>query len=155
MGEKLNFKDIAVTPLIIDHSAYDAYMFLIETDNKKVLYTGDFRTHGTRGKAFIPTLLKYVGQVDVLITEGTMLTRAETQITEKKLLDKAKKYLRDFKYVFLICSSTNIDRIGSFHQATPKGKYFICDKYQYDVLLSVRKYAGHLTSLYQYKKALY
>lgn len=30
--------DIAITPLFVDHSAYDAHMFLIEADGKRVLH---------------------------------------------------------------------------------------------------------------------
>lgn len=31
--------DIAITPLFVDHSAYDAHMFLIEADGKRVLHS--------------------------------------------------------------------------------------------------------------------
>ena len=38
--------DIRIRPLVIDHSAADSYMFVIEAEGKHVLYTGDFRMHG-------------------------------------------------------------------------------------------------------------
>jgi ribonuclease J len=75
--QKIHIKDISITPLMIDHSAYDAYMFLIEAEGKRVIHTGDFRIHGFRGGKLISMLHKYVGQVDVLITEGTLLSRNE------------------------------------------------------------------------------
>lgn len=50
--------DIAVTPLFVDHSAYDAHMFLMEAEGKRILHTGDFRSHGFRGKGLMPTLVK-------------------------------------------------------------------------------------------------
>lgn len=154
-GQKFWIKDIAITPLMVDHSAYDAYMFLIEAEGKRILHTGDFRSHGFRGKGLIPSLEKYVGQVDVLIIEGTMLSRDEVDIlTEHKLQIQAKQLLLDYKYVFVICSSTNIDRIGAFCQATPKGKYFIGDRYQKEILAVVEKYAGHNSKLYQFGKLL-
>lgn len=34
------FGDIRVTPFVVDHSALDAYMFLIEIGGKRVLFTG-------------------------------------------------------------------------------------------------------------------
>jgi len=37
---------IQVTPIMTDHSAMDAYMFLVEVEGKKILFTGDFRDHG-------------------------------------------------------------------------------------------------------------
>ena len=37
-----------VTPILTDHSAFDAYMLLIEAAGKRILYTGDFRRHGRK-----------------------------------------------------------------------------------------------------------
>lgn len=51
-------KEIKITPYTVDHSAYGAFMFLIEADNKRILYTGDYRNHGYKGKLFKPTLKK-------------------------------------------------------------------------------------------------
>ena len=42
-GEAFSVGDIRITPYSIDHSACDSYMFLLEADGKRVLYTGDFR----------------------------------------------------------------------------------------------------------------
>jgi len=153
-GVAFQIGDIHITPFVVDHAAFDAYMFLIEADGKRVLYTGDFRTHGFRGKAVIPMLQKYVGQVDVLITEGTMLSRANAKVKSEQALQKDfRQYLTKYKYAFVICSSTNIDRIGSICQATPKEKDFLCDDYQMEVLTKVRELSGHYSPLYQFKKA--
>lgn len=38
-GVPIHIKDITVTPYIVDHSAYGAFMFLIETDGKRILHT--------------------------------------------------------------------------------------------------------------------
>ncbi len=151
--DKIIIGDITVTPFMVDHSAYDAYMFLIEVDGKKILHTGDFRTHGFRGSKTVPMLEKYVGQVDVLITEGTMLARDDSGLkTEYALQKEIKAYLAQYKYVFVFCSSTNIDRLASINQATPRGKYFLCDAYQKDVLAVAKKFGGQHTSLYAFEK---
>lgn len=114
IAKKLSIKDINITPLLVDHSAYDAYMFLIEADGKRILHTGDFRTHGPRGNKVIPALEKYVGQVDALITEGTMLSRGSERILrEYDLKQHAQQMMQQKKYVFVLCSSTNIDSIAS------------------------------------------
>ena len=55
-GQILYWGPIRVTPLMIDHSAFDAYMFVIEAGGTRLLYTGDFRGHGFRSKA-IPKML--------------------------------------------------------------------------------------------------
>lgn len=155
IGRKINIKDMTVTPLLVDHSAYDAYMFLIEADGKKILHTGDFRMHGPRGKAVILTLQKHVGQVDVLITEGTMLSRSnEGVLRENELQHQAQQIMQQKKYIFVLCSSTNIDSIASFYHATPIGKIFVCDQYQKDVLETVTNSGGRITDYYNFKYAL-
>ena len=133
---KIIIDDIKITPIAVDHSAFDSYMFFIETDEKKVLHTGDFRTHGQRGKAVLEAIKKYVGKVDCLICEGTTLTRDNNKIlTEFELQKDAEKIFNENKYNFVLCSSTNIDRIAAFHKATLKNhKMFICDDYQCDLL---------------------
>lgn len=41
---------LTVTPVLVDHSAIDAYAFLIESNGKRIFYSGDFRSHGRKGK---------------------------------------------------------------------------------------------------------
>ena len=74
---------IKVTPYFVSHSAFDSYMFLIESDGKKILHTGDFRKHGYLGKSLFRTLTKYVGEVDILITEGTKLARKKEKVVSE------------------------------------------------------------------------
>ena len=148
--------DIKITPYTVDHSAYDAYMFKIEADGKTVLHTGDFRTHGFRGKGVKATLEKYVGNVDALICEGTTLNRTEVKCeTENDLKNRIKSVLEKNKYVFVVCSSTNIDRLAGICSVIPRGKYCICDKYQLSVIEYIRDYAGDRSSLYSFDKTLF
>ena len=144
--------DIRVTPFLVDHSAYDAYMFLIEADGKKILHTGDYRFHGFRGKGVLPTLEKYVGQVDLLITEGTTLSRPdEKPVTERELSCQAQEVMREFPYAFLLCSSTNIDRLAGMAAAAKKaGRLFVCDDYQKSVLDVATRHGGSRSSLYDF-----
>lgn len=154
-GQKMTFGDITVTPYMVDHSAFDSHMFLIEAEGKKILHTGDFRAHGFRGKGLIPTLKRYVGEVDVIICEGTTMGRgAIKSLTESELLCKAKKILDENKYVFIVCASTNVDRIASFCSAVPRGKYCICDGYQQSILDVVREKSGKYSSLYTFPKMM-
>lgn len=37
--EPFYIKEVKITPYTVDHSAYGAFMFLIEADGKRVLYT--------------------------------------------------------------------------------------------------------------------
>lgn len=147
--------DIKITPIRVDHSAYDSYMFLIEVDGKRILHTGDFRTHGPIGKD-IPNMLKDVGKVDVLICEHTTLSRTdETFMTEEMLQEEAVNLIKDNKYVFVMCASTNIDRIASFYHANKKAgnKIFICDDYQLDILNYVTDTCKEYTDYYDFSDA--
>ena len=117
-GETLRFGDISVTPYFVSHSAYDAYMFLIEAEGKRILHTGDFRGHGYLSKGLLPVIQRHIGQVDVLIIEGTMLARRdETILTEAALSQKAAELMKEHKYVFVHCSSTDMERLASFKNA--------------------------------------
>ena len=143
---------IFVTPYFVSHSAFDAYMFLIEYKDKRILHTGDFRRHGYLGKGLLPTLEKFIGHVDLLITEGTMLGRKQEQVvTEKQIQKNTIQALHDHKYVFALCSSTDIDRLASFHAACKAtGKVFLVDGYQHSVLDVFSKYSGHKSPLYNF-----
>lgn len=150
--QKIKVDDILVTPIEVDHSAFNAHMFLIECDGKKLLHTGDFRLHGQRGKSVIKALKQYVGNVDVLICEGTTLSRNnEETITENELQKKAEEIFKNNKYNFVMCSSTNIDRIAAIHKAALKeNRLFVCDKYQKDILMYIDSIAR--SSLYKFRK---
>lgn len=133
-GKALTFNDIKVTPYLIGHSALDSYMFLIEVDKKRILYTGDFRDHGIvcSGDIFSNLVDNHIGKVDILVTEGTTLDgNHEELVTEDYLYNKAKELFQKKKYNFVLVSSTNLDSIMSFYHAVPDDKEFICDAYQY------------------------
>lgn len=119
-GACFHIGDMCITPFSIDHSACDSYMFLVEADGKKVLYTGDFRLHGFRGKAIMTILDRLIGKVDALITEGTAFSRTESKpMTERELQQKVKAYMEQYKYVFVLCASTNLERICALSKAVP------------------------------------
>lgn len=149
-GEAFIIGDIRIMPLVIDHSAADSYMFVIEAEGKRVLYTGDFRMHGLRHHVLDKLVNTYIGAIDVLITEGTLLSRdAEDCTSEVAVLEDISSYIQDGKYVFIMCSSTNIDRIMGIWQNMPTDKVLICDTYQKRILDSVINNVYYESSLYR------
>ena len=149
-GEAFTIGDIRIRPLVIDHSAADSYMFVIEAEGKHVLYTGDFRMHGLRHHILDQLVNTYIGEVDVLITEGTSLSRdADKYISEAAVLDDISSYIQDGKYVFVMCSSTNIDRIMGIWQNMSTDKVLICDAYQKRILDTVINNVYYESSLYR------
>lgn len=147
--------DIQITPFSIDHSAADSYLFLIEADGKRVLYTGDFRLHGVRGETMDKILDRRIGKVDVVVTEGTTISRSEHEVvTEWDLQKRVKAYLQQYKYVFVLCATTNLDRIFALARAVPRGKYCICDDYQKTLVETVSKHWNGISSFYEMPKLL-
>ena len=156
-GQTIVIGDISVTPLSIDHSACDSYMLLIEAEGKRILHTGDFRAHGFRGKSLEKLLQYRIQKVDVLITEGTTLSRNATlPMTERELQQKVKSYMEQYKYVFVCCASTNLERICAMSKAVPTGKFFICDGRQSKLLNLIQTHWGQYSPLYRdIKKTVY
>lgn len=110
-GEQIIIGNLKIIPISCDHSAFDSYMFLIESGGKKVLYTGDFRANG-RGE--FEDILENLPTVDAIIIEGTVLSRdyAGRNIEEEELEEIGVGAIKDsVAPCFIYCSSTNIDRL--------------------------------------------
>ena len=118
--------DIRVTPFFNCHSIYDSHMFLIEADGKRIWHTGDYREHGYMGKGLFPTLRKYATDIDVLITEGTMLKREDKCIHEREVSRKMASVMGAFKYVFELASATDIERLAAIKEAAKKAEKPLC-----------------------------
>lgn len=128
-GETVCVGDIRVTPFLCDHSAFDSYMLLLECGGKRVLYTGDFRSNGRKR---FPALLRRLDRVDVLITEGTTLSRvADRPATEAELEEIASEALRQTEGpAFILMAATNIDRcVTAFKAARRSQRIFLQDVY--------------------------
>ena len=108
--EKIVIGNFVITPFLCDHSAFDSYMFLVENEGKKVLYTGDFRANG---RLDFDRLLIDIPTVDALIIEGTTLTRDNQKNIEEELLEQiAVDYIKDKSSpAFIMMSAQNIDRL--------------------------------------------
>lgn len=145
-AKSFTIKDIKITPYWVSHSAYESLMFLIEAEGKRILHTGDFRDHGYLGKGLEKTLLHYIGEVDVLITEGTMLSRMdESVLSERELQERFKEVMQRYKNVFVISSSTDLERLATIHSAHLAAKPsapFICDSFQKQLLNIFSKHAA-------------
>lgn len=117
VAESISIGDIRVTPFSCCHSIYDSHMFLIQADGKRIWHTGDYREHGYRGKDLFPTLEEYATDIDVLITEGTMLKSEGRCIHECRVSDEMQREMQTFKYVFILASATDIERLAAIKEA--------------------------------------
>jgi ribonuclease J len=135
-GRWLEIGPFRITPRLTDHSAFDAHMLLIEVAGKRILYSGDFRTHG-RKSALPRGLMAYPPRdLDVLVMEGTNLGSAKPTQSEK---DLEADFVRLFKEtpgrVFVAWSAQNIDRTVTMYRACKRtGRTLVVDLYTASVL---------------------
>lgn len=147
--------DFKVTPYWNDHSAFDSYSFLIEANGKSAFYSGDFRGHGRKEKAFKWFSHNAPKNVDCLMIEGTTIGRAtENFKTENEIeLELLEKFKKSDCINYIYTSSQNIDRIVSIYKACLKsGKTFVVDVYTANVLNVLSEFAQLPTPLKGYKQ---
>ena len=119
----------------IDHSAFDAYAFFIEVDDRRIFYSGDFRGHGRKAALTDKLLKEPPAAIDVMIMEGTNLRPSgedgEPQRTEDDLQRDFEAVFREAKgRVFVSWSAGNIDRMVTLFRACLKtGRHLAIDLY--------------------------
>lgn len=157
-GMPVEIGEIEVIPFFVSHSAYESYMLLVQVDGKRILHTGDFRDHGYLGKGLTKVIKTYIKQVDVLITEGTMLSRGDEHIRhESQLKQDFMELMKQYKNCFVVCSSTDMERLATIHAAHREAKPnapFICDEFQKEVLDIFSDSAGKKSTLFCFDDAI-
>jgi ribonuclease J len=128
-----------ITPYLVDHSAYDAYALMIEADGKRLFYSGDFRAHGRKSSLFERMIANPLGNIDVMLLEGSSLGRLDDDSqfpTETDLETKFETVFRETSGLAMVhCSSQNIDRIVSVMRASKRtGRKLVIDLYTAAIL---------------------
>ncbi|MDE5794322.1 MAG: hypothetical protein K2I08_06350 [Muribaculaceae bacterium] len=140
-GERFSFGPFIIEPVKMDHSAYDAYGFIIENkdnDEDIVFHTGDFRAHGCFGDEFYDKITS-IPTVKAIVCEGTNIERENPNAKpEYTIEERFNTLFKENKYNVVFVSSTNIDRLFEIYRAAAEaGRPLLMDKYQYDILNSV------------------
>lgn len=135
-GKPLQIGPFRVTPLLTDHSAFDAYMLLIEADGKKVLYSGDFRAHGRKASLVQALMRRPPENLDALLLEGTNLGSEKATATESELEHSfCTLFHRTEGRVFVSWSAQNVDRTVTLYRACLRsGRTLVVDLYTAQVL---------------------
>ncbi len=124
--------DISITPYWADHSAFDAYMFLLEANGKRIFYSGDFRNHGRKAGVFEWFIRNAPKDVDYLLLEGTTIGTSDKPFdTETDIENDLVKVFNEPDKINLIYSSgQNIDRLVSIYRACKRtNKTMVVDVY--------------------------
>lgn len=148
------FGEFDIIPIVVDHSAFDAYAFCIEAKELKVFHSGDFRKHGFRSGKLSTVIERYIERADYVVCEATNVNRPDTAImSEHELQKEFEKAFTENKYNVVYVSSTNIDRLfGMYHAAIRANRPFYVDAYQkriMDIVAGRDKIWGKST-LYNY-----
>lgn len=125
-----------ITPFLTDHSAFDAYMLLIEAGGKRIFYSGDFRRHGRKGVLVDRLMAEAPRDIDALILEGTNLGSDKPWMGEEAL---ESEFVTLFKEtpgrVFVCWSGQNVDRTVTLYRAClQSGRTLVVDLYAAEVL---------------------
>lgn len=125
-----------VTALLTDHSAFDAYMLLIEAGGKRVLYSGDFRIHGRKSALVERLMASPPKDIDVLLLEGTNLGSDKPTKSEADLEDDFVNLFNETRgRVFVAWSAQNVDRTVTLYRAAKKtGRTLVVDLYTAEVM---------------------
>jgi ribonuclease J len=135
-GSPFEVGPFRITTHLTDHSAFDAHMLLIEVEGKRLLYSGDFRTHGRKSALVDRFMAAPPPDIDVLLMEGTNLGSDKSCVTESDLESDFEALFRQTKgRVFVAWSAQNIDRTVTLYRACLKtGRTLVVDLYTAEVL---------------------
>ena len=157
-GKHFTFGEFDITPIVVDHSAFDAYAFCIEAKELKVFHSGDFRKHGFRSGKLSTVIERYVEKADYVVCEATNVNRPDTVfMSEHELQKEFEKAFTENKYNVVYVSSTNIDRLfGLYHAAIRANRPFYVDAYQKRIMdiVAGRDSVWGKSSLYKYKESM-
>lgn len=117
-GDHVKIGEVEVQPIHVDHSIPAAYGFIIHCSEGSIVYTGDFRRHGTCPQLtqdFVDAVQK-VGPPNVVLSEGTNIARAEIA-NENEVLQKAKDIIGKCRSLVIAdFSETDFDRFRTMNQ---------------------------------------
>ena len=140
--KKIYLGPFTITPYLMDHSAYDSYGLLVEACGKRLYYSGDFRAHGRKRKIFDSFLANPPKDIDVLLMEGSTLSRTgidDSYPDEQDLEERIIDVINNTKGLVLVWTSAqNIDRLVTVYRAAKRtGRQFIADMYSAAILRGI------------------
>lgn len=136
-----------ITPFLCDHSAFQAFAFLVECDGEKLFYSGDVRKHGRIGPQTYGIMRRLLPKdIACLMLEGTMLSRPYTGklVTEDDVYLEMSRHIHENKGKLVLCSlsASNVTRLVQlFRAAKREGRVLILDAFVAAILEVCRPYA--------------
>jgi ribonuclease J len=139
-----------VKPFLTDHSTPEAFAFLIEADDKRIFYSGDFRATGRKNIVYKKQIENPSENIDLLLIEGTMVERTNHLYSTEDSVEEAiyNTIKAQTNLSFVISSAQNIDRLISVFRACKRTqKYLVIDVYSAWILEMVRKQSKNIPAI--------
>lgn len=164
-GDTLRVNGLEVKPIHVDHSVPGAYGFIVYASEGTVVYTGDFRVHGSKSNLTWEFVEK-AGESKpmALICEGTNMGEAYLS-SESEVKSKVEEVVRKTdKLVLADFSYADVDRLRTFHEvavdtgrklAISMRQAFIFEKLQQCPGLALPKVDGETVVVYRKGKKRY
>jgi len=129
----------AVAPILVDHSAFDAYALLVEAGGRRLFYSGDIRAHGRKSNLFEKLVARPPENVHAMLMEGSSLGRLGPDSsfpTESEIEARLVERFRSSPGFVAVCASAqNIDRIVSLYRACKRTeRTLLLDLYAVEIL---------------------
>ena len=117
-GDRLKVGSIEVEPVHVDHSVPGSYGFIIHTSSGTIVYTGDFRRHGSRPDLTEDFIAKSSEiRPDVTICESTNMTSVDIS-SEQEVMKKLDSIIRRASgLVMANFACADVDRFRSFYES--------------------------------------
>lgn len=125
-GDRFRIGDLEVEPIHVDHSVPGSYGFVIHTSSGTVVYTGDFRMHGSKPELTEDLIRRASEERPVaVISEGTNAVGVEVS-SEAEVKKKICKIVRQASGLVLAnFSCADIDRLRSFYSAAEENNRYL------------------------------
>jgi len=122
-GTEKPFKigSIEIKPFAVDHSVPGAMAFIIHTSDKTLIYTGDLRLHGIRGKLTQKLIDEAASEeVDVMLCEGTRIAEEESR-SEIYVAESANNVITKCEHLVVAdFAYKDLDRFMTFYNLARK-----------------------------------
>ena len=145
---KIRAGDFEVTPFHVDHSTPGSYAMIVSTPDGVVVYTGDFRLHGSYSgridRQFWDEVYDLYGGVDILVCEGTNIGGCVSPHSEADVQAISARLVRRCEGLVIVNTSpADADRLRTFHRISSEvGRKLVATKYFMEMLQALEACEG-------------
>lgn len=142
--------EIVVMPYLVDHSAPEAFGFLLSAGGRTIYYSGDFRAHGRKAKTFDYLCDRLPREMDAVLLEGTLIDRGNSHFSDESKVEEGMidAIGKEEGLVCLSCSAQNIDRmVTAFRAAKRSGRVLALDIYSAWILRVAQKLSKNIPDI--------